>query len=194
MCTDCANRRPTENSIYTDVPDRGIEKTETESASNIQIKEAAPQKETPKKPGPKVYHVTGISHYEDNLMNLAMEDDDFCMTKKDLVDAGRVGERIWKYFFSVSKAEIIPEPDNPVDPKAIKVVADGMHVGYIKAGACSHLLKVLREDRIKKIKCEIGGGPYRYISEKYDDYKDKFVYTVEKGTAPYYVHLSITEE
>ena len=130
----------------------------------------------------------------DNIMSLAMEDDNFSMSKKYLIDAGLIDERIWKYFFSISNAEIIPEPDNPTDPKAIKVVVDGMHVGYIKAGSCAHLLKALRENRINKIECEIAGGPYKYISEEYDDNKDKLVYTIATGSAPYYVHLSITEE
>ena len=76
----------------------------------------------------------------------------------------------------------------------IKVIVDGAHVGYVKAGSCAHLLKVIRESRIKKISCEMFGGPYKYIEEEYDYDRDKEVYTLDKGTVPYAVHLTIDEE
>lgn len=159
---------------------------------------AAPKpKEAPEQPKPvvaKKYRVTGMDHYMDNLMSIATENDEYELTKKGLIDEGYIGERVWKYDFYATKVEIVPEPENPVDPKAIKVIVDGAHVGYIKAGSCAHLLKVIREKRIKKISCEMFGGPYKYIEEEYDYERDKEVYTLERGTAPYAVHLTIEEE
>lgn len=141
----------------------------------------------------KTYRVTGMSNYEDNLLNLASENSDYELSKRELIDSGLIDEQIWKYDFYPEKVELVPEPDNPQDGNAIKVVVDGEHVGYIKSGSCAHLLKVISEDRIQKIDCTIGGGPCKYISEEYDDEKDKSTYTLEQDTRPYFVHLEIEE-
>lgn len=147
----------------------------------------------PLPPQPKTYRVTGIQHYMDNLLNLAVPNDDYTLSKRDLIDLGLTDERIWEHIFCASTANLVPEPDNPHDPRAIKVVAEGEHIGYIKAGSCAHLLKVIRENRILKIECEIAGGPYKRIDEDYDYDKDKEVYTLERGTTPYFATLYITE-
>ena len=69
-----------------------------------------------------------------------------------------------------------------------------MHVGYIKAGSCSHLLKVIREDRIQKVSCQVGGGRYKKVYV--EDYTEsgKEIYALEKETIPWYVHLTVTEK
>lgn len=141
----------------------------------------------------KVYKVTGINHYLDNLLSLRSENDDYRLNKRDLIDEYLTDQRIYEHEFYISKVELVPEPDNPHDPKAIKVLLDGQHVGYIKAGSCAHLLKVIREDRIKEIECQAGGGQYKKLS--LDGYTEsgKEIYTLDKDTIPWFVHLTITE-
>lgn len=141
----------------------------------------------------KSYRVTGMQFYIDNIMKLAVENPDFDMGKKELIDSGLTEERIWKYEFYERTAFLEPEPDNPTDKNAIKVIVGGEHVGYIKSGSCAHLLKIIREGRIVNVSCEMGGGQYKYVSEEYDDEKDKEVYTLERNDCPFFVHLSITE-
>lgn len=138
----------------------------------------------------KKYKVTGTSHYTGNILELATENIDYDLSKKELVDEGYDNERIYQYNFYPSKTELVPEPDNPYDPNAVKVIVDDVLVGYIKAGSCTHILKVLKEDRIVKIDCEIGGGNYKYLG--YDEDEDK--YFLEKYDSNYFVHLSITEK
>lgn len=70
---------------------------------------------------------------------------------------------------------------------------DGVHVAYIKAGSCAHLLKVIRENRVKKIDCKIRGGKYKYVSCEYDEDGNE-EYTLERGEKPYTVTLYVTEE
>lgn len=120
-------------------------------------------------PEAKTYRVTGLEHYRDNILSLALENDDYTKTKRELIDDLMTEERIWKYNFYPSKVELIPEPDNLYDPNAIKVIVDSEHVGYIKKGSCKHLLNVIAEGRLGDIDCTIGGGPYKYIYEDYDD-------------------------
>lgn len=142
----------------------------------------------------KKYKVAGVTHYVDNILELATEDPDYDMSKRELIAEDRVQERVWKYFFSPQKVELVPEDDNPQDPKAIKVVVDGQHVGYIKTGSCAHLRKVIDRGAIMDIDCTIGGGPYKYVSLEYDDETDREIYTLEKDETHIFVHLDITEK
>lgn len=141
----------------------------------------------------KTYKVAGVSHYVDNIMSLACENTDYEMSKRELIDDGFVEEKVWKYNFYPSNLELQPEPDNPHDPNAIKVIIDGEHVGYIKSGSCAHVRKIINEGSVVRADCIIGGGPYKYISEDYDYEKDKEVYALEKGTTNFFVHLELTE-
>lgn len=139
------------------------------------------------------HKVTGISHYMDNIMKLAHENSDYDMSKKEIVDSGMIDERIWKYSFYPSKTELVPEPDNPTDPKAIKVIVDNRHVGYIKSGSCSRVLKLINENRIHGIDCTIGGGPYKIVYEDYDSEEDRDIYELERDQTNYFVHLTVYE-
>lgn len=142
----------------------------------------------------KKYKVAGVTHYEGNILNLAYENPDYDMNKRDLIDAGMTDEKVWKYEFNPSEVELVPEPDNPNDPNAIKVLVDGEHVGYIKSGSCAHIRKILKNNGIQNIDCIIGGGPYKLLYEDYDYEKDKDVYVLEKGDVNLFVHLEITED
>lgn len=160
--------------------------------------EPAPAPAPPPPPKPdtvdKVYKVTGINHYLDNLLSLASDGEYYHLGKRDIIDEYLTEQRLYEYEFFISKVELVPEPDNPHDPKAIKVLLDGLHIGYIKAGSCAHLLKAMREDRIKEIECQAGGGRYKKVY--IEDYTEsgKEIYTLDKDTAPWFVHLTITEK
>ena len=142
----------------------------------------------------KKYKVAGVTHYVDNILELAAENPDYDLSKREFIAEDRVQERVWKYFFAPQKVELVPEYDNPQDPKAIKVIVDGQHVGYIKSGSCAHLRKVIDQGGIVDIDCTIGGGPYKYVALEYDDETDKEIYTLEKDETHIFVHLDITEK
>ena len=161
------------------------------------VPEAAAPKVITATPAPtstiKTYKVTGLSHYEDNILAMRIENEDFQLSRQELIDDDRVDERVWEYEFFPIRAELVPEPDNPHDPKAIKVLVDDQHVGYIKEGSCAHLLKVMAEGRVEKINVEIGGGRYKilHLVDCTEDGKD--VYELDRDAVPLYVHLSIVE-
>lgn len=137
----------------------------------------------------KTYNVTGIQHYMDNILSLSYDNPDYEMSKREIIDAGMTDEKIWEYGFYGKNVEVVPEPDNPYDPKAIKVIIDGKHVGYIKSGACPHLLKVINENRIRRILCTIGGGRYK---EVYED-EDNDTFKIERGEKNYSIKLTVYE-
>ncbi len=170
---------------------RFFKKSTPQKVTSRPVQTSTPQTITPEIPTPKkteTHKVTGMSHYMDNIMLLASENLHYQYTKRELIDEDIVNERVYEYEFYPFKTELIPEPDNPYDPNAVKVIVDCEHVGYIKKGSCSHILKLLREDRIEKIETEIKGGQYKIVS--YDDEED--TYEMEMDEAPFSVHLSIT--
>lgn len=141
----------------------------------------------------KTYRVAGTTFHADNIMNLAVENPDYDCSKKELIDDSLINERVWQYEFDPTDVKLVPEPENPEDTNAIKVVVDGEHIGYIKSGFCAHIHKLLKENRILSISCKIGGGPYKYISEEYDEDKDKDVFVLERGRANFFATLTIRE-
>lgn len=142
----------------------------------------------------KKYKVAGVTHYVDNILELAVEDPSYQMTKRELIEEDRVEEKVWKYFFAPEKVELVPEENNPQDPKAIKVVVDGRHVGYIKSGSCAHLRKVIEQGGIADIDCMIGGGPYKYVIAEEDEETGKVTYSIDEDETHIFVHLNITEK
>lgn len=148
-------------------------------------KQVAPAKEpSPKPTGPKTvsHKVAGTSYRQEALLAMGEKNPDYNLTKKELLKRWPEGVTVYEYNFHPQKAELVPEPDNPHDPKAIKVLVDGVHVGYIKAGSCAHIHKLLRENRIQSIVPRIIGGKYKMIYEY-----------VDKGEDTIGVRLDITE-
>lgn len=155
----------------------------------------APTPVAPKKPESEgvTFKVTGVAHYEKNVRALGDKNDDYRLSKRAMVEIGLEETRVWEYDFCPIKVELVPEPDNPHDPKAVKVVVDGLHVGYIKAGSCSRVLRMLAEDRIQKIDVKVGGGRYKYLAVDYNEDGTE-EYDLEQHELPFYVHLSIIEK
>lgn len=114
------------------------------------------------------HRVAGTSYRIDAIKSLGIENPDYELTKQELVE----------------------EPDNDVDPNAIMVVLNGVHVGYIKAGSCNRVKKRMREDRIKRVTARIFGGRYKYVSTDYDDNGNER-YTLEQGERAFTVMLTL---
>lgn len=195
----CALAKPKEKAAAPQEQKQEATGEAAQAEAPAQVEEPGQAEEQPATAVPavmkKTYKVAGVTHYEKNIMHFAEENEVYSYTKKELVDSwtGLDEEKIWKYEFSTPTIELVPEPDNAYDPNAIKVMADGLHVGYIKAEDCAHLLKCIREQRISRISCWIGGGPYKLLMEDYDIDKDKQVFTLERDKINLFVHLSITE-
>lgn len=133
------------------------------------------------------FHVAGTSYRQDAIMTLAKEDSDYELSKKDLIDEGREDERVYKYYFNPKHTELVPEPDNPHDPNAIKVMADGVHIGYVKAGSCSHVKNLLASGKVSSYGVDIEGGPYKRVYEN-----DDGDYQIEKNETDFFATLMIT--
>lgn len=137
------------------------------------------------------HSVAGTSFHQAEIKAMGEKNPDFALTKAEMFKRGRM--EVYEYTFSPKKAELVPEPDNPHDPKAIKVLVDGVHVGYIKSGSCAHVHKLIREGRIEKIVPQIVGGKSKYLSTYDAAAKHLNDYTLERCDSSFGVQLSITE-
>lgn len=153
------------------------------------------KKEPTKTPGVKtVYHkVAGTSRKQKELLAMGRKNPDYALTKRELVKKWPDGVTVYEYKFSPKKAELVPDPGNEHNPKAIRVLVDGVHVGYIKDGSCAHIHKLMRENRLQSIEPQIIGGKYKELYALDQDARKVEDYEFEKGETTIGVRLAITE-
>ena len=121
------------------------------------------------------FKVAGISFHEKEIIDgLASENDDYDMTKKEIVDAYMTDESIYKYTFSIDDVQLEPEPDNPHDPNAIKVIADDVFIGHVPAKSTKKVKQLLNKS--PEIMCEVYGGPSKIVFDEGDG-----TYTMKKS-------------
>jgi hypothetical protein len=149
----------------------------------------------PEPPAPtqktETHKIAGVSFRQEGIQSLAAENADYSKTKKELIEDGLTDEWVNQYDFYLGEVELVPEPDNPQDSKAIKVVASGQHIGYIKSGSCAHIHKLLRSGKILMLTCEIGGGRGKIVREDENEW-GKVCYSVEQRNIPFFAKLEIT--
>lgn len=150
-----------------------------------------------RKPAPETktvsHTVAGTSYRQEIIQAMGVKNPDYALNKRQLVKKYPQGKTVPEYLFLPRKAELVPEPENPHDPEAIKVLVDGQHVGYIKAGSCAHIHRLLQENRIQKIKPKIIGGKYKELYSMDAGARSPEDYEFEKGAMPFGVRLDITE-
>ena len=74
----------------------------------------------------------------------------------------------------------------------MKVLVNGVHIGYIKKGSCTHVKKLIDENRIIGIYADISGGKYKRVYVDYDDIEDKEIYDIERDKTDYFASIYIT--
>lgn len=148
-----------------------------------------------KAPGAKVvaHKVAGTNYRQKELLAMGQINPDYELDKRGLLKRWPKGVTVYEHTFNPKKAELVPEPENPHDPKAIKVLVDGVHVGYIKAGSCAHIHRLIRENRILRIEPEIFGGKYKSVYSYDAEARRSEDFELEKGSSPFGVSLEITE-
>lgn len=152
------------------VREMGASPTYTEKSAT---QKASSQKKSPKPELQEKRHmIAGTYYYMDAIMRFAHENPKFAMKKRDIIKAKMENTPIYKYTFDPVVAKLEPEPDNPHDPKAIKVLFNGVHIGYIKKGSCAHIHKLMKENRIVSISGKLYGGPCKQVTRYSDDPAD----------------------
>ena len=127
------------------------------------------------------FNVAGISYYEDSVLSLCSDNDEYDSSKKYLLDNYMDGDRVYRYEFSIQRTQLIPDPDNKYDPDAIKVIMDGELIGYVPKTKCQNVKEILGSKTIKTIRGEITGGDYKVVTDE----------SVERDEAPYSATVDI---
>lgn len=140
------------------------------------------------------YTVVGLSFYMDTLMSMMAPNDLYGYRKQELIDTCNTDINIYKQTIEGKQVELIPDPENPHDSNAIKVLLGGKQIGFIPANACTHILDLMKSDRIIRLAYTVEGGKYKRVNEDYDSIKDKSTYSMESGEDDYSVTLYIREK
>ena len=138
------------------------------------------------------HRIAGISFHQKEIMQkFAVENEDYNLSKKEMIAAGLIGVNVFQYDFDAINTELVPEPTNPEDPKAIKVVVDGVHIGYIKKGSCAHVRKLMDSGSIEKIDIVIKGGNCKYIGNE-SGFDEEPEYTLDKDKRDLSAEIRLT--
>ena len=136
---------------------------------------AAPAKPVEPKPTPKAspvedcelynFAVAGVRYHEDEIIEGLMDENpDYELTKKEIEEDGLEDTFLYKYSVAFADVDLVPEPDNQYDPNAIKVIADGVLVGYVPSRKTKSVRKIMDEKEIVKAQCQIYGGDYKVLN------------------------------
>lgn len=133
--------------------------------------------------------ITGVAEAADELRELAISNEEYDLTQKELIDRGLVGERIFEYLYSASSIVLSDslDPEKPNDYAPVSVIADGQTIGRIRPANTAHVRSLLAENRIEGMTLEIKGGAYRIVLQ---DGEDSF--TTEDGTVTPFAALTLT--
>ena len=158
-------------------------------------KKELPKEEAPK---PKVEYVStyvvGIDYYDSSKLLKDLEDelfenDDYSLSKKELLEEYMDGDKVYQYEPYILRFKIVPEPTNPHDPNALKVIVmydnQDYFIGYVPKTKCKALLKSLENNIIPSL--TLVGGKYKQvyddeIDKDEDDYSYLLEYGIKKGS------------
>lgn len=107
--------------------------------------------------------VAGESHYKEVIARLGIIQRDYYWPTERLYEKFVDGDVIYKYRFQDMEAELVPEPDNPHDPNAIRVDVGGVKVGYIPREQTARIHALIEGGATAR--AIIGAGPRKIIFE-----------------------------
>lgn len=142
----------------------------------------------------KTHRVVGLNYRQENVMKLASENPNYKLTKDQIIKRRLTDTHIHRYLFTNSPVTLEQEPSSPHDPNAIKVIVAGQHIGYIKAGSCAHLNKVINEGRIEQVLCRIYGGPSVCVYTTADADNEKPRLQMEKNNTDFHAEIRVVEK
>lgn len=137
----------------------------------------------------ETHRVVGMQYYTQSIMKLAVPNPNYNLTKKEIISKKLTGQTILEYNFNISNISLVEEPTNPEDPNAVQVIADGVLIGYIKKGSCSHVKKLLHSGNITSIELiKFILGKSKIVEECYEEGH----FEVRKDSSNGYVEIKIT--
>lgn len=116
------------------------------------------------------FDIAGLQYRWDDVMNhLAVENGDYEMSKKELIEDDRVDERVYRYDFEARHVELVQEPDDSKYAGAVRIIADGILIGYIPHSRAEEARNLIANDDTHGFKLCIEGGEFHEVREDEDD-------------------------
>lgn len=108
------------------------------------------------------YRIEEVEYNVENLLEIAEENSDYDMSKKEIIDEGKEDETIYRYEFFPHKVELA-EADGGIT----EITVDGQFIGFLSEERTKKMNEFKATHEIKEISVDIWGGPYKYYdSEK----------------------------
>lgn len=139
--------------------------------------------------------VVGTEYRDVNaIMALGKPNPDFNLDKRGLIKKFPDGATVYEYVFPEYTGSFEFEPTNEHDPKAIKVLVQGLHVGYVKKGSCSRIRNLINQNEIISISAKIYGGNNKDLicMAGIDEKPTSTDYELEKNKDNFGVTLTLT--
>lgn len=128
------------------------------------------------------FSVAGVSRHQAVFRKHGEPNPDYSLSKREFDEYG-IFYDVYQYSFDSVSLSLEPEPENPVDPNAVKVLMEGELIGYIPADSAAHVAWLLNNDRIIDSDFHVVGGPLK----RYDSIED----TIEKVSLYFGVRISL---
>lgn len=145
-----------------------------------------PKKETSKVVIKEQRHILeNIEEHMEDIMVLVEKNDDFKLSKKELMEDGREDEKIYEY-------EMWEEVQlNQTKDGNIEVTIQGQPIGRIKKGSKPKFNKLIQNRTIRSIHAEVSGGNYKIL--KYWSSQDKYELEESENTFSITIEISYVE-
>ncbi len=142
------------------------------------------------------FDIAGLQHYWDDVMNhLAVDNDEYGMSKKELIDEYRIDERVYRYDFEAGHVELVQEPDDSKYAGAVRIVADGILIGYIPHSRAEEARNLIANDDAHGFMLSIEGGEFHEVREEEDDDRnEKYVMVTDEAFPVGYIYRYIGED
>ena len=138
------------------------------------------------------FKVVDIFKQEKEIIdNLLFENDLYDLNKNELADQGYVDEKIYRYEDGIKEIGFEIEPNNDDYPESIKVIADGIHIGYLPEKNTARVRGILAK-RSPKITWKVIGGPYKIVYENYDYANDSVKCVMEREHLNIGIKITLT--
>lgn len=134
------------------------------------------------RPAPGLYQIDAYCflHRDEELLNALDSNPKFELSTEELVKQGYAGKTIYKFYSEYKRGvTIIPEPTNPNDKNAIKIMLGRNFFGYISREHAPVVLGYMKANCIKSISLLISGGPVRRIYATEQSMADKYEITAK---------------
>lgn len=108
--------------------------------------------------------VAGSSFYSEAISKLMQKNPNYGLSDEDIVKLGK--DRIYEYYPLHKNVILVPEPKNPHDPNAVKVMLDNSLIGYIPSENALFVRNLVTSNSLLSASVDILGGSVKIIHSK----------------------------